>query len=46
MHYGSEMTEGKMMWILMELLVLEIGMGTQPFQVNYANYGEGQQTHG
>ena len=30
-HYGRDMAVGCLMQILMELLILELGMGSQPF---------------
>ena len=40
MHYGCKTLMGRMMRISMELFVLKLGMGAQPFQVNFNHYGK------
>ena len=37
-HYGSNTAVGKMLRILMEIMIIELGMGTQPFWEDYSKY--------
>ena len=39
MHYGSNTVVGKMLHILMELMMIKLGMGTEPFWLDYSKYG-------
>ena len=39
MHYGSNTAVGKMLRISTEIMIVELRMGTQPFQVDYNKYG-------
>ena len=38
-HFGSNTAVGKILRISMEIMIIELGMGTQPFQVDYNKYG-------
>ena len=40
MHYRSNTAVGKMLRILMEIMIIELGMGMQPFWVDYNKYGQ------
>ena len=40
MHYGCDTVVGKMMQISMKLFIIKLGMGAQPFQVDFMKYGE------
>ena len=38
-HYGCATAVGRMLGISMQLFALELGMGAQPFQVDFSRYG-------
>jgi hypothetical protein len=39
-HYGCETAAGRLLQVSVELLILELGMGSQPFQVDFNKCGQ------
>ncbi len=39
-HYGCETAVGRLLQVSVELLILELGMGSQPFQVDFNQCGQ------
>jgi hypothetical protein len=39
-HYGCETAAGRLLQVSVKLLILELGMGSQPFQVNFNKCGQ------
>jgi hypothetical protein len=38
MHYGCNTAVGRLLQVLLELLILELGIGSQPFQADYNKF--------
>ncbi len=45
-HYGCDTAVGRLLQVTVELLILELGMGGQPFQADFSLCGEWLQIHG